>query len=85
MSYQDQARKEFNGFMTPEARDGQDLFCMIGEDGIADIKASGLEFSLRGIYIRLSASGYMDCTEWSGPFDDIEAACEHLLDTHGEQ
>jgi hypothetical protein len=36
----------------------------------------------RGIYCRLSAPGYMDCTEWAGPFETIEEAQEHIRDMY---
>lgn len=40
--------------------------------------------SLRqGYGARLSASGYMDCTEWS-VFDCVDAAKEYLADMYGE-
>lgn len=32
---------------------------------------------------RLSAPGYTDCTDWSGPFDTEDAAHEYLNDTYG--
>jgi len=37
-----------------------------------------------GFYHRLSAPGYMDCTDWSGPFDTEEAAVADLLSTYGD-
>lgn len=35
-----------------------------------------------GWFCRLSAPGYMDCTEWSGPFDTEDEAREHLAETY---
>lgn len=32
-----------------------------------------------GWYSRLSASGYLDCTEWSGPFDTEKEALEYIM------
>lgn len=32
-----------------------------------------------GVYGRLSAPGYMDCTDWHGPFDTEEEAVADLL------
>ena len=32
-----------------------------------------------GIYWRMSAPGYMDCTEWSGPFETEEEAVADML------
>jgi hypothetical protein len=37
-----------------------------------------------GWLARLSAPGYMDCTEWSA-FSSFEAAADYLLDTYGDQ
>lgn len=37
-----------------------------------------------GWYARLSAPGYLDCTEWSGPFDTEEEAIEELKEMHGD-
>jgi len=33
------------------------------------------------IFCRLSASGYMDCTSWDGPYDTLEAAKTAIIDT----
>lgn len=33
-----------------------------------------------GWFCRLSASGYLDCTEWCGPFDSLEEAREHVVE-----
>lgn len=35
-----------------------------------------------GWFARLSASGYLDCTDWEGPFDSESAALESLCDTY---
>lgn len=35
-------------------------------------------------YSRLSAPGYMDCTEWQGPYDTEEEALEGLYEVFGE-
>ena len=34
--------------------------------------------TVAGYFYRLSASGYLDCTEWSGPFATYEEAEEDL-------
>ncbi len=36
----------------------------------------------RGWFGRLSASGYLDCTDWSGPFDSEKEAKEFLSDLY---
>ena len=40
--------------------------------------AKGLYEHVNGWFCRLSAPGYMDCTEWSGPFES-EAECKDYL------
>ena len=37
-----------------------------------------------GIYARLSAPGFLDCTDWEGPFDDVAKAEKHLVETYGD-
>jgi hypothetical protein len=36
----------------------------------------------RGWFARLSANGYLDCTEWAGPFDSEEDAHNYIADTY---
>lgn len=38
-----------------------------------------------GIYARLSVSGYLDCTDWSGPFPDGESALADLIKTYFQE
>lgn len=33
-----------------------------------------------GFYARLSAPGYLDCTDWSGPFKTEAEALAHIMD-----
>lgn len=37
-----------------------------------------------GFFARLSAPGYMDCTEWYGPFETCEEAADALYGMYGE-
>lgn len=37
-----------------------------------------------GFFARLSAPGYLDCTEWCGPFNTEAAALAYLTDTYGD-
>ena len=46
---------------------------------------SGLDLEEGAIYARLSASGFLDCTDWSGPFQSVEEAAQHLIETYGEE
>lgn len=51
-----------------------DCYCA-GDHGDAE----GVE---RGWFWRLSAPGYMDCTDWCGPFDTLEDAKADCRDTY---
>ena len=46
---------------------------------------SGLDLEDGAIYARLSAPGFLDCTDWSGPFQSVEEAAQHLIETYGEE
>lgn len=37
-----------------------------------------------GWYSRLSAPGYLDCTEWSGPYETEDEALEDLFEMYGD-
>ena len=39
---------------------------------------------LAGWYARLSAPGYMDATDWIGPFDSEDESLQALYETYGE-
>mgnify|MGYP003375598234 CR=1 FL=1 len=87
----DGIRELESGFMTP------DMFCgaitvdmedgpMPSEDWLSNHcpseDADRVEDEIMGYLVRLSASGYMDCTDWIGPFDTEEEAWEALVDTY---
>jgi len=36
-----------------------------------------------GWYSRLSAPGFLDCTDWNGPFKSATAAKRYLVDLYG--
>ena len=40
---------------------------------------------VKGWFARLSAPGYMDCTDWIGPYDTEEEAIEELDALYGEE
>ena len=40
--------------------------------------------SVFGFFCRLSAPGYMDCTDWIGPFETEEEAENYLVDNYDE-
>jgi hypothetical protein len=58
--------------------------CYRGSDIEAEIMHSGLDHDDNGIYCRLSADGYLDCTDWHGPFKTIEDAARYLIDTYAD-
>ena len=41
--------------------------------------------ALSGFYARLSADGYLDCTEWQGPYLTVGKALKGLYDTYGDE
>lgn len=50
-------------------------------DGPADsIESVAL---VEGIFARLTAPGYLDATDWNGPFESERAAREFLAETYG--
>lgn len=42
------------------------------------------DYLTAGYYARLSASGYLDCTDWIGPFDTEAEALQELYETYGD-
>lgn len=42
------------------------------------------ESVISGIFARMSAPGYMDCTDWSGPYDTEDAAREDMRAMYGD-
>lgn len=44
-----------------------------------DAPDMGDQWNGPGWYGRLSASGYLDCTDWTGPFEDAEHAIAQLI------
>lgn len=65
-----------NSFMKPQ--------CYRGADIQEAIMEAGLDLEDDSYYCRLSASGYLDCTDWSGPHETIEEAAQALIDLYGE-
>lgn len=66
-----------DSFMKPECYRGSDI-----EEAILE---AGLDCEADGIYCRLSASGYLDCTDWHGPFETVADAAQCLIDTYGDE
>ena len=66
-----------NSFMQPQ--------CFIGADIEEDLLHGGYDAESDKYYCRLSASGFLDCTEWHGPFDSIEESALFLVETYGEE
>ena len=60
------------------------------EAGITDADGEPVdgEWSVRvesGFWGRLSAPGFLDCTDWSGPFETEEEAIAELREAYGEE
>lgn len=77
-----------DSFMQPEAFKLEEgtfsRFPSMLADFEAELAESGVDLEEGAIYARLSASGFLDCTEWSGPFETLEQAAQHLIDTYAE-
>lgn len=73
---QDWIDKTSQEFMVPVAE-----FFAQGELELED--EDGNEYGA-GWYARLSAPGYMDATEWSGPFGTEDEALEALYEMYGD-
>lgn len=48
------------------------------------IMEEGLDADDDGIYCRLSAAGYMDCTDLSGPYATVKEAVDYIMATYGD-
>jgi len=64
-----------DGFMQPDV----EFF-----DDDPETEGKDEEFPQPGFYHRLSAPGYLDCTEWSGPFTTEENAVADMIGTYAE-
>ena len=71
----DEMKQAFSeSFMQPQ--------CFIGSDIEYELMDSGMDVEIDKYYCRLSADGFLDCTDWHGPFDSAEDCAEFLLDTY---
>lgn len=64
------------GFMTPKV---EEWTATEAQEYTDDPEAEA------GYYCRLSASGYLDCTDWSGPFETQREAEEHLVEMYDDE
>ena len=71
------------GFMTPEYYCGA---CVLTDDGwMPDDGSAGDAIDCQeGWLFRLSASGYLDCTDWDGPYESQVEALIALVDLYAE-
>ena len=65
-----------DSFMQPE--------CYVGSDIEYELMQSGMDVESDKFYCRLSANGFLDCTDWHGPFDSIEECAVHLVETYAD-
>lgn len=54
----------------------EDVLSVVLEDGDTNVEIIEGKW-----WARLSAPGYMDCTDWDGPHDTLDEAKEHLTNT----
>ena len=79
MSFRERLAAAFgDSFMQPEAFRGADM-------GPLEVIEAGLDFEEVGVYCRLSASGFLNCTDWAGPFESLEEAADYLIETYGNE
>ena len=70
-------RKAFkDSFMQPQ--------CFTGADIENELMQADMDAEFDKYYCRLSASGFLDCTDWSGPFDSVAECAEHLIEMYGD-
>lgn len=72
-------------FETYENEQGESTTIPTGTLSASELDELGLsltDHTLGKWYCRLSAPGYMDCTEWAGPFDTIEDARGYIMDQY---
>lgn len=72
-----EAHEAIDGFMRPKFYLGADITDALME--------SGLDAEDDAIYCRLSADGYMDCTDWHGPFNSVVDAADALIELYAIQ
>jgi len=65
-----------DSFMKPE--------CFLGADIELELMHSDMDCESDKYYCRLSARGFLDCTDWHGPFDTIEESALFLVEFYGE-
>ena len=58
--------------------------CFKGQDIELELMGSGLDVEADSFYCRLSASGFMDSTDWAGPFKTVEETAQYLIDTYAD-
>lgn len=66
-----------DSFMKPKCYQGKDIQEALMEEGL-DVEDDSY-------YGRLSADGYLDATEWTGPYDSPEAVARALIDLYGPE
>lgn len=93
-SLKQQLHEAFSGqFMSPEITEKQKWFIVGDWEGVYPSKFFGLDWvktshpdekieTLMGYGARLSAPGYLDCTDW-GIFSSKREAMEYLIEMYG--
>lgn len=56
--------------------------CYKGEEIQLEIMEAGLDLVDDKYYCRLSAPCYLDCTDWSGPYDSVADCAAALLEMY---
>lgn len=75
---QEELRATFaDSFMKPKCYKGSDIQEALIEEG--------LDAEDDSYYGRLSADGYLDATEWTGPYETPEDVARALIDLYGPE
>jgi|TARA_Y100000310_G_scaffold297836_1_gene331198 hypothetical protein len=68
-------------FVAVENSAGEWTFVPLGYEDLQPGETIAAQFSGK-VFVRLSAPGYLDCTEWSGPYDSEAEAGDFIEETY---
>lgn len=59
--------------------------CYLGRDIEGELMLADMDVEEDAYYVCLSADGYLDSTDWHGPFPTMAHGARYLIDTYGEE
>lgn len=69
-------------FVRVENEHGESCLVPAGYENPQPGDTCEVEGDATSVFVRLSAPGYMDATEWDGPFATLEEARDHVRDLY---